>query len=364
VRIPAFVEHKTEQHVAPTLNDYVRFVWPEVLWLLLAIPALVGVYIWALRRKAKASLRWPGIAPVRQAQGSSVQWRRHTPPALFLVSLVVMIVAMARPTTRILLPVSDQTIILAMDVSASMGATDVTPDRLTAAQEAAKLFVNQLPRDIRVGVVSFAGTAALVQPPTLNRENVFNAIDRFQLQAGTAIGSGIVVSLATLFPDEHIVLAELSDKPQAVTGMSPRRARMLEPNEPGSYRSAAVVLLTDGQRTAGPDLTDAARMAADHGVRVYTVGIGTKAGKVIQFQGWSVRVKLDEDSLKKIADLTRGEYFNAGSADDLRDVYGTLQSRVVLRHQETEITALVVALGTTVAVTAAFLSLAWHHRLL
>lgn len=345
------------------LTSLMHVLWPESLWMLMSLPLIAGLYIWLLRRRKRTALKWPGLLTVKEAQRGGTAWRRHVPPALFLLSLVAMIIAMARPMARITLPLADQTLILAMDVSVSMGAADVTPDRITAAQDAAKRFVASLPRNVRVGIVSFAGTAALVQAPTSRRDDVLAAIDRFQLQPGTAIGSGIVVALATLFPDSGM------DLPRLLGGRSAKSAPLDEvPSpervEPGSYSSAAIVLLTDGQRTAGPDAMAAAKMAADRGVRVYTVGIGTKEGKTIQFEGWSVRVKLDEDTLKNIASATRAEYFNAGTADDLADVYQSLQSRIVLRTRETEVTALVVAVACLLSLLSATLSLLWFHRLL
>ena len=340
-----------------------RFLWPESLWLLMTLPVLVGLYLWVVRRQKRAALKWSGLVTVRQAQRGGMAWRRHVPPALFLLSAGAMVLAMARPMARVTLPRADQTLILAMDVSVSIGATDVAPDRITAAQDAAKRFVADLPSMVRVGIVSFAATAALVQPPTRERDAVFAAIDRFQLQSGTAIGSAIVVALATLFPDAGIDLSALLGRRSAKPFVLEETARF-EPVEPGSYTSAAIVLITDGQRTAGPDSLAAARMAADRGVRVYTVGIGTQEGKTIQFGGWSARVKLDADTLKHIASVTRAEYFNASTADDLADVYRSLQSRVVLRTRETEVTALAVAVAGVLSLVSAGLSLLWFQRIL
>ena len=178
----------------------------------------------------------------------------------------------------ITLPLSQRTIMLAMDVSGSMRAEDVKPNRLVASQEAAKAFVNDLPRDVKVGVVSFAGTAAVVQAPTTSRDDVIAAIDRFQLQRGTATGSGIVLSLATLFPEHGIEIQHITGQ-RKFPGSEPigeaEDKPKFTPVAPGSYNSAAIIMLTDGQRTTGPDPMDAAKMAAERGVRVYTVGIGT-----------------------------------------------------------------------------------------
>ncbi len=346
-----------------------NFLWPSLLWTLLLLPLLVLLYLWLLRRRKQAVLPYADLGLVKQALGRGSAWKRHVPPLLLLVSLAALLLASARPTAVMTLPLAEQTIILAMDVSGSMRAADVQPTRLAAAQNAAKAFLTDLPRDVRVGVVAFAGTAAVVQAPTFSREDVVAAIDRFQLQRATAIGSGIVLSLATIFPDAGIDLSQVTGQrpmPQALGENNGNEAkpRDFKPVEPGSYASAAVILLTDGQRTTGPDPVESARMAAERGVRVYTVGIGTKEGDTIGFEGWSMRVRLDEETLKTIADLTRAEYFYAGTAADLKKVYETLSSRLVMEKKETEITALFAALGAALALAAAALSLWWFGRVM
>jgi Ca-activated chloride channel family protein len=268
----------------------------------------------------------------------------------------------------VILPSQQLTIILAMDVSGSMRATDVEPNRITAAQTAAKAFVNEQPSYVRIGVVSFAGTASVVQAPTFNREDILAAIDRFQLQRATAIGSGIIVSLAAIFPDAGIDVSSLiygRDGPRgAPLGEAHKSDKPpFKPVPPGSYTSAAIILLTDGQRTTGPDSLDAARMAADRGVRVFTVGVGTKSGETIGFEGWSMRVRLDEETLKAIAKMTHGEYFYAGTALDLKKVYESLNARFVLEKKNMEITALFSAAAAVIALVSAFLSMLWFNRI-
>jgi len=345
------------------------FLWPEMLWLLVAVPVLVAVYIFLLRRKKKAALRYASLTVVREAMGTGQRFRRHLPPLLFLLALATTIIAVARPAAIVTLPTQQQTIILAMDVSGSMRAKDVEPNRLVAAQEAAKSFMADLPRSVRVGVVSFAGTAAVVQPPTRNREDILAAIDRFQLQRGTAIGSGIILSLATIFPDAGIDVSDSIYGRNAPRSLPLDLGRTSEKKEftpvpPGSYPSAAIVLLTDGQRTTGPDSLEAAKMAADRGVRVFTVGVGTPNGEVIGFEGWSFRARLDEDTLKAIANLTRGEYFHAGTAMDLKKIYQGLNARLALEKQQTEITALFSAAAGCLTLLSALLSLLWFNRIL
>ncbi|MFO1216763.1 MAG: VWA domain-containing protein [Burkholderiaceae bacterium] len=342
-----------------------KFLWPELVWLpLLLAPLLVGLYLWLLHRRKKNTVRFASVALVKQAMGKGPGWRRHVPPALLGLAVLVLAVAVSRPAAVVKLPSQQETIILAMDVSGSMRATDIKPSRIVASQEAAKNFVNELPRTVRVGVISFAGTAAVVQAPTLSREDVVAAIDRFQLQRATAIGSGIVLSLATLFPDAGFDLSQITGVRPMPPGFGEKKKDKPEfkPVEPGSYNSAAIVLLTDGQRTTGPDTLEMAKLAADRGVRIYTVGMGTKEGEVIGFEGWSMRVRLDEETLKQVALLTRGEYFFAGSAEDLKKVYRNLSSKLVIEKRETEITALFAALGAVLALLAAGLSLWWFGR--
>jgi Ca-activated chloride channel homolog len=346
-----------------------KFLWPEMLLLLLVVPALVVAYFFLLRRKNQAALRYASLSIVKEAMDAGQRFRRHIPPLLFLIALIVMIVAIARPAAVVTLPSQHQTIILAMDVSGSMRAADVQPNRLSASQAAAKAFVAEQPSNVRIGVVSFAATASVVQVPTHNREDIVAAIDRFQLQRGTAIGSGIIVSLATIFPDAGIDVSSFiygRNAPRGVpldqTGKAEKPT--FKPVPPGSYTSAAIILLTDGQRTTGPDSLEAARMAADRGVRVFTVGIGTTSGETIGFEGWSMRVRLDEETLKAIAKMTHGEYFYAGTASDLKKVYESLNARLVLEKKDMEISALFAAGAAVTALVSAFLSLLWFNRIL
>jgi Ca-activated chloride channel family protein len=340
-----------------------NFIWPEMLWLLVAVPLLVLAYLWLLGRRKKTAVRYANLALVKQAMGKAAGWKRHVPPLLMLLAITVLLLASARPAAVITLPSQQETIVLAMDVSGSMRAADVQPNRLVAAQEAAKAFVAELPRSVRVAVVQFAGTAAIVQPPTHSRDDVYAAIDRFQLQRGTATGSGIVLSLAALFPEAGIDLSQITGQKAMPPSPGDKPKAEFTPVEPGSYGSAAIIMLTDGQRTTGPDPVEAAKMAADRGVRVYTVGIGTKEGETIGFEGWSMRVRLDEDALKSVANITRADYFYAGSAEDLKKVYQGLSTRLVVEKKETEISALFAALGALLVAAAAALSVAWFGRI-
>jgi Ca-activated chloride channel homolog len=345
-----------------------KFLWPHMLWLLVLVPALVAAYVYVLRRKKKAVVRYASLAMIREALGPAQTLRRHVPPALFLLAIIAMILAVARPAAVVTLPSQHETIVLAIDVSGSMRATDVEPNRLAAAQAAAKTFINEQPRSTRIGVVAFAATALVVQHPTQNREDLVAAIERLQLQRGTAIGSGIVVSLAAIFPNAGITLESLTrkgDNRVMARGLDdPPASTDFKPVPPGSNTSSAIVLLTDGQRTTGPDPVEAAKMAADRGIRIFTVGVGTPEGEVMGFEGWRMRVRLDEDTLKAIANATYGQYFYAGNAAELNQIYRSLNSRFVMEKRETEITALVSAVAALLATIAAFLSLFWFNRIL
>jgi len=342
------------------------FLWPQFLWLLLVLPVLVLSYVWMLGRRRKLAVQYASLALVREAMGKGPGWRRHLPPLLMLLALAAMLLAAARPVAVISLPLQQQTIMLAIDVSASMRATDVLPNRMVAAQQAAKSFIAELPRRVRVGVVAFAGSAQVAQLPTQSREDLEKAIDGFQLQRGTATGNGIVMALATLFPNSGIEMSALgADRRGAVSlddGNRPAAQAPPPPVAPGSYGSAAIVMLTDGQRTTGVDPLEAAQIAADRGVRVYTVGVGTRDGETIGFEGWSMRVKLDEETLKAIAAKTQAEYFYAGTAADLKKIYDTLSSRLTVEKHETEISALFALVAAALALAASMLSLWWFNR--
>jgi Ca-activated chloride channel family protein len=343
------------------------FFWPDLLCLLLLLPALVMLYLWLMKRKRQAALRYASLAMVREAMAGSSSWRRHLPPLLFLLALGALLLASARPFATIRLPSQQETIVLAMDVSGSMRATDVEPNRLVAAQNAAKAFLADLPRQVKVAIVAFAGTASVVQPATVNREDLVAAIDKFQMQRGTAIGNGIVMSLAELFPDADIDLSKMQygSRPQGASldDKAKTGKKTYEPVAPGSNGSAAIILLTDGQRTTGVDPMEAAKLAADYGVRVYTVGVGTVNGETIGFEGWSMRVRLDEESLKAIAAKTQAEYFYAGTAQDLKKVYTSLSSKLTLQKKETEISGLLALLGAALALLSAGLSMLWFNRI-
>jgi Ca-activated chloride channel homolog len=325
-----------------------NFLWPQALLFLLAPCLFALVYLARLRRKAAVmpGLEMPSVRPRE----------RDLPAALYLVALVLAALAVARPTALLTLPSQQRTIILSIDVSLSMRAADVAPTRLAAAQAAAKDFIKEQPGDVRLGIVSFAGTAAVIQQPTHDRDELVAAIDRLQLDRHTAIGSGIIVALAALYPNEGIDVESFGKR-------APGKAAQ-PPVPPGSNLNAAIILLTDGRRTIGPDPLQAARMAADRGVRVYTVGFGSSQGAPIQVEGYSIYMMFDEETLKAIAGLTNAEYFHATSGAELKKIYDNLRAKFVLQRAQTEVTAFFAAAAAALLIAAAGLSLAWFGRIL
>lgn len=344
------------------------FFAPHALWLLLAVPLLVILYLAILRRRKLAVLRFTDIALIKEAvPGRSLI--RHLPPALLLLGLTVALLAAAKPAAVITLPAEQSQVILAIDVSVSMRAADVEPDRITAAKNAAKTFIQDMPATTRIGVVAFAGNAMLAQAPTINKADLLAAIDRFRLQRATNIGGAILASLETIFPavDFAMALPEYERGGRTRAGASLDEEPVSQPANlpavpPGSYQSAVIILLTDGQSTTGPDPVAAARVAADRGVRVFTVGLGSEKGEVAGFGGRRLRVQIDEETLKTIADLTRGRYFFADSTISLAEIYKQMNTQLVMERQLAEVSFLFAAVAALLIGGACALSLALFHR--
>ncbi len=376
----------------------ISFLWPSFLWLLLLVPVLVGIYYWLLKRRKQAVVRFGNLGLLKQAMGPS-GWRRHLPPALLLAAMTFLLLAVARPTAMVSLPSHRATVMMAMDVSGSMRAGDIKPTRIEASQKAAKEYIKEQPKDVVIGIVAFAGTALLVQSPTTDRQALDAAIDRFELQRQTAVGNGILVAMQSLFPQEQFPISSFNNggygggfggggfggysrfgrtasgncgrvddsangnfgRPLGQAGGAPPKKHV--PVEPGSYKNGVIILMTDGQTNRGCDPIEAARLASEYGVRVFTIGFGTTRGNDVSFGGFSMRAQLDEDSLKKIADLTKGKYFKASSAEDLKSVYSLLTKQLVLEVKEMEISSFFAAAAALVMMVAAGLSVAWFGRI-
>jgi Ca-activated chloride channel homolog len=342
-------------------------LWPYLLWLIALLPVPVLLYLRLAQHGNITLAQFPGLLrpPAPPSRGAAM--RRVLPAILLLLGLLALFAAVSRPQAILTLPSMHKDIILALDTSGSMRAADVQPDRLSAAKNAARAFVERKPARTRIGIVTVAGNATIVQSLTDNREDLLQAIERVQLQRGSALGSGIYVSLATLLPDAGINIEQLvHGRPDFRTPWPPvpeSANKEHKPAAPGSNHSAAIVLLSDGENNFGPDPLEAAKLAAEHGVRIHAVGIGSSEGIPLTVGGWSLRVSLDEQVLRKIAETTLGEYYAAGSAQDLRRVHEQLRARVAVGRANTvEITALFAAFGALLLAISALCSMLWFNR--
>jgi Ca-activated chloride channel family protein len=342
------------------------FMWPQMLVALVLVPLLVAAYIWQQRRRRKYAVRYASLALVRDAVGKGPGIRRHVPAAFYLLALTAMIVALARPQAPIEVPHNTGTVILSIDVSGSMQATDVKPNRMEATKEAARLFVKRQPKGVKIGVVSFSDFGALVQPPTRDKDAVLRAIDRLRPQRGTNIGAGIEVALDAIVEDLDL------PRPTATPGAGGVGGRAVggrstpvpaPPAQPGKTPPASIVLVSDGESNVGPPPLEVAQAAAAAGVKVYTVGIGTREGSVLRIQGRSVFTRLDEDTLKGVAEVTGARYLSAQNEGDLMRVYDELSRERAFEKEKTEVTFAVTLGALVLSLIGGALSLLWFNRL-
>jgi Ca-activated chloride channel family protein len=354
----------------------ISFVWPPLLWSLAALPLFGLLYVWHGARVRRRRQRYPGMIAETLRRRGLVGWiSRHGTMILLFAALAVLLVALARPRAMLQVPTAVETVMLAIDTSGSMRADDVKPSRIEAAKAAAQAFIEKMPARVRVGIVGFASTAALLQSPTAERDDLLRALDGLQLQRGSAPGSAILVGLAELLPGAKIDAQKIINEAMGGGPRSEPRGSSLDARQsaertaepeaaPGSNRSAMIILLTDGEGNVGPKMLDMAELATHHGVRVHTVGVGTREGVTLRAEGMSMRVRLEEESLRKVADLTLGEYFPAESAKDLDRIYRSLSARIAFeRRQSTEVTGLFAAFAALLMLTAAMLSLLRSGRI-
>jgi Ca-activated chloride channel family protein len=324
---------------------------PAMLVLLLLVPLLLGAYLWALRRRQRYAMRYASLSLLRQAVDRGPGRRRHIPPALFLLSLAAMTFSLAQPKATLALPTQEGVVILTIDVSGSMAATDLEPTRLEVAKEAAKAFVLRQPSSVRIGVVTFSDNAFLVQQPTQIRETINSAIDDLQPQSGTAIGLGMLAALDAIDRDLTTAGAESTS--------SNDQTRLV----PTEFAPALVVLLSDGESNRGPNPRDVAAAAADRGVRVHTIGLGSPEGAIVRVMGRAARVGIDEETLQFIADTTQGKYYKAATERELIEVYESLDTRLVVKSEPRDIAPFAVAFAVVSSVLGGILSLIWFNRI-
>ena len=314
----------------------IRFLSPAWLLLTLAVLALAGAYVFVQLRRKTYAVRFTNTALLRSIAPKGPGWRRHVAAAAFLMCLLVLATGMAKPSTDVQVPLERATVVMAIDVSLSMRANDVDPDRFIAAKEAAKDFVDQLPDSYNLGLVSFARTASVVVSPTKEHDQVTQAIDNLKLAEATAIGEAIFTSL------------------QAVQSVPADGANGAPP--------ARIVLLSDGFNTYGRGPEDGATAAKDANVPVSTIAFGTQEG-VVELQGRATPVPVDRETLEKVATDTSGRYYEAVTAEELKQVYTDLGSSIGYRKRAKEITQWFVAAALLFGFAAAGLSLVWTSRL-
>jgi Ca-activated chloride channel family protein len=328
------------------------FIWPMMLFSLLLVP-VCGLLYWRLQvRRQRYAANLGALGLVRDSAARPLGRRRHLHTILYLTGLSMLSLAMARPELVVSLPRIEGTVILAFDVSASMAADDLEPNRMEAAKEAAAAFIEQQPGNIKIGVVAFSDGGLVVQTPTDDRAALSETINRLVPQSGTSLGQGILVALN----------ASLAD-PDPESNSNTQGLPQSEPVLQGTFVPVVIVLLTDGENTDAPDPLEAAQVAIEQGVRIYTVGIGSREGTTVEIDGFNVYTQLNEGLLKQIAQMTEGEYFNAANEDDLREIYENLDLQFVVKPEKMEITSLLAGLSFLVLLVGGGLSLAWFGRL-
>ena len=351
-------------------------LWPAYLLLLTAIPLVVGAYVLVLRRRRRFAVHYSSLSLIRQAMPGGFRWRRHLPFALTVLAITLLILALARPFANVTVAASRTTVMLALDVSLSMCADDVSPNRLTVAQEATEKFIDSQETGTRVGIVAFAGIAQLIAPPTTDKEVLLEAVANLTTARATAVGSAIARSLDAL--------AEVNpDIPPVSVYVSPREAAV-EPGGEDGIQPDVIVLLTDGASNRGVLPLRAARAARDRGVRVYTIGFGTASPAVLRCTpeqlggdelanrigrggfgsfgrgfGRGNFLRLDEQTLTNVAEITDAEYYLAESADELLEVFSTIPLQIEKKKVRMEVSAVLTAISALLALSAVALSLRW-----
>jgi len=327
------------------------FIWPQLLFLLICAPLLVFLYARMQRRRREAAARFNALG-FAQGGMTSAGARRHIPAIAFLLGVTVLLTSAARPQAPITLPRLEGTVILTFDVSGSMAADDMEPTRMEAAKAAARALVEDQPSSVLIGVVAFSDGGLSVQSPTNNKEEILATIDRLEPKRGTSLGNGILVSLnliATSHGDPSILQVSAVETDEQTPLPQPQ----------GWYTSSMIVLLSDGENNQNPDPLIGAELAADLGVRIYTIGVGSLAGDQIEVEGFTVHSQLDEGLLRAVSVETGGEYYFASNEEDLNRIYDDLKPQLTIRSEEMEVTSIFAGLGFVILLIGGALSFLW-----
>ncbi|MCB8983368.1 MAG: VWA domain-containing protein [Ardenticatenaceae bacterium] len=330
-------------------------IWPRMLVCLLLVPLLVWGYV-RLRRQRQTAVEGLGpLGMVQSPSGGSLGWRRHVPPGFFFAGLTFLLFGLSRPELPVSLPHIEGTVILAFDVSNSMLADDLEPSRIEAAKAAARTFVENQPSTIQIGVVAFGNGGLIVQQPTNVQGDVLTAVDRLSPQGGTSLGQGIFTALNAI-AGEPIAI----DEAALTAGELPEDRPPIDIDD---YSSAVIILLTDGENQSAPDPLTVAQLAAEAGVRIYPVGIGSAEGAVLEIDGFNILTQLNEPALRQIASLTNGTYYQAADEAALQDIYRNIDLQMTIKGEKMEITSLLAGLGAFLFLLAGTLSMAWFGRI-
>jgi Ca-activated chloride channel family protein len=333
------------------------FIWPVLLWSLLTIPLLVLLYLRMQKRRAQYAVRYGSLGLVQQATGRGVGSRRHIPAIIFLTGLIVLFLALGRPQMVMGLPKVEGIVILAFDVSGSMSADDFEPTRMEVAKAVARDFVARQPSTVQVGIVAFSDSGFSTQLPTNDQAAILASINRLQPQRGTSLANGIIVSLNTI--------ASVTGQ-EPILGINGAEASTPPPTPlpvVSADNSAVIVLLTDGENNMNPDPLEAAQLAADRGVPIHTIAVGSVEGTILEVNGFSVYTKVDESALQQISGITDGLYFNAETEEDLRTIYENIEPQFRVSEEETEVTAVFAGLGILILLVGGMLSLLWFSHI-
>jgi Ca-activated chloride channel family protein len=350
-------------------GETMTFLWPSMLLFLLVVPALIGFYLLVDRHRRSRASQFNSLQPVRK-QGPGL--RRHLPPLLFLLSLLILLIALARPQAEVRLPRVEGTVILVFDVSASMGADDVDPTRMESAKAAAREFVLSQPETVRIGIVSFSGSGFAVQTPTNDANVLLAAIDRLEPASGTSLGQGIFAALNTIALDAGLLTTEQTasedttsapGSEQGNQGQTPEEEDLLAQLPEGPYPSSVIVLLSDGENNQSIDPLAAAQAAAERDVRIDTLGFGTPAGTTLELDGFIVHTALDEAALQQLAQTAGGSYFAAQSEQDPQAVYASLAPELVVKTENMEITSILAGASILILLLGSLFSMLWFNRL-
>jgi Ca-activated chloride channel family protein len=321
-----------------------------MLLTLLLIPVLVGVYIGVYKKRRSVSNDVGPMSLIQNIAGKNLSKSRHIAPFLYLMGLSLLLFSLSRPEVFIDLPRIEGTVILAFDVSNSMAAEDILPTRMEAAKEAAKIFVENQPSTIQIGVVAFSNGGLIVQPPTDDQTGILSTIERLSPQGATSLGQGIFSALNAIAGEAIAIDFDDDEDETSVV-------------EIGDFPSSVILLLTDGENTSSPDPLQISQLAAEAGVRIYPVGIGSQEGAILEIDGYNVSTQLDETTLQAIADLTNGSYYRAEDEGSLQEIYQNVELQLTIRGEKMEVTAILAGFSLLLFLAGGALTLFWFGRM-